>query len=196
MSGVNFKGSMTLRQLNTFLTLLAEPRPESTSVPHGEGWYRPGFYKILHGESQIGTFKWHIKGLTDLRMHLKFPSMTVPTFFGASLDHDEAVLKASTFWERQRALERLNARQFHTVPRVEIHHVSIPPFPSKFVMEKSVVFQAREGMEFYFCTDGSKMGVIVYVKGIESFREEDVTELPGDAHDPIRFTSDALSDPK
>jgi hypothetical protein len=187
--------TLTISQLNNFLALIAEPKAKPVSSSHGEGWQRPGSYIVLgHNLYPIGTFNWFPKGLTEIRMNLKFFAIAPrPKLWGISLEHDEAAVRAPTLWDRKLVLESTSQSQFHAVLGIEIRHVSYVPLRGNFLMENSLVFQAKEGMELYFYTDGSQGGIVAYVTGIESLQEEDISILPGDVHDSQRFVRDELS---
>jgi hypothetical protein len=188
--------TITISQLNHFPGLIAESLPESTSVSHWEGWYRPGMYEVLDADrSRIGTFQWRPQSLTSLQLKFKF-SYSRPELWGIYLEHDEAAVRASTFWQRKLVLERRSESQFHPVRSLEIRYTSHVPLPDEFPMENSIVFQAKEGMMFYFYTDGSKAGFFASVKGAESLRDEDFTMMPGDVYDGQRLIIDKSSDVK
>jgi hypothetical protein len=55
--------------------------------------------------------------------------------------------------------------------------VSHAPASGDFLWGNSVVFQAKEGMDFWFYRDGSEGGFVLYVKGLDSLEEEDMASL-------------------
>jgi len=178
--------TITLQQLNTFLALLAESDPVSPGIPTPpstsgwNGWLRPGEY-IVEGDFRIGTFQWYPKGLTEVQINMKF-NWTSPDLWGVSLDHPEEVLRASTFLERKIALERQHDGHFDTVRDQKVRHVSHVPGPGDFLMSNAIVFQASQGMDFWFCKDGTRYGFMLVVKGVNSLHDEDLRRQIGETN--------------
>ncbi|EPE34227.1 hypothetical protein GLAREA_07240 [Glarea lozoyensis ATCC 20868] len=168
---------ITLPELNNFLALLASPASSRFCSNGGDwnGWLRKGTYTILNTHP-IGTFSWHPKTPTEVRINMKFSQRT-PALWGVSLDVPEAASTATTFWERKLALERRSQNHFHSVASLNVRHVSHAPAPGDFLWGNSVVFQAKQGMDFWFYKDGSEKGFVLYVKGLDSLEEEDMACL-------------------
>lgn len=171
--------TVTIRDLNRFFFLLAEPDPRNNLSNY---WIKPGKYEIRDGDV-TGKFEFEATGKTEAKFTFSFigPEFAIPPLTGVALnelewvDKDEVQDKSSDETSGNRCLKPKLAedgefifhphRGFITTPNTkftQLNPISYQPY-----VPGGICLRTRGDMVFSMCAP--VRGYIIHASGLEGF---------------------------